>query len=237
MMQPAPARYSLMPAIESTDADQLALAEIFQDLASATDAFEQYPHPHATRVAVIADEIGKAFNLGNRDRFSLRIAALSHDLGEAAMARDYIQRNGPLSEDERVDLWRHPLFGEREAAEAGADRGAQLLVRWHHEWWNGGGYPDGLRFEHIPLGARILHVADVYAALTDERPFRPPLSEKQARAHLLEWIGIEFDPAVVKALLSLEPFPELTGYYREDAPPDLAGIADDLMERIEHLGE
>lgn len=236
MMQPALARHSTMPLIESIDADQFAIDEIFNDLASATDAFERYPNPHAARVAVIADEIGKAFNLGSRDRFSLRVAALAHDLGEAAMAREYIQRNGALSEDERIDLARHPLFGERAAAEAGADRGAQLLVRWHHEWWNGGGYPDGLRFEQIPLGARILHVADAYAALTDERPFRPALSEKQARTHLLEWIGIEFDPSVVKALLSLEPFPELTSYYKDIAEPDLAGIADDLMERIEQLG-
>jgi len=141
-----------------------------------------------------------------------------------------------LSDDERTDLARHPVLGEYEAAEAGADRGAQLLVRWHHEWWNGGGYPDGLRFEQIPLGARILHVADVYAALTDERPFRPALSEKQARDHLLQWIGVEFDPGVVKALLSLEPFKELTSYYVESTPPDLAAIADDLMGRIDQLG-
>lgn len=225
-----------MPLIETIDADQVATIEIFRDLAAETDQFEQYANPHAVRVAAIADQIGRAFSLGGRDRFSLRVAALAHDLGEAAMARDYIHRNGPLSDDERVDLARHPVLGEHAASEAGADRGAQLLVRWHHEWWNGGGYPDGLRFEQIPLGARILRVADAYAALTDERPFRPAYSEKQAREHLLEWIGLEFDPGVVRALLSLEPFDELRSYYREDAPPDLAGIADDLMDRIEHLG-
>lgn len=225
-----------MPLIETNNVDQVATIEIFRDLAAEADQFEQYSHPHAQRVAAIAEEIGKSFSLGTRDRFSLRVAALAHDLGEAAMARDYIQRQGPLSDDERIDLARHPVLGEREAAEAGADRGAQLLVRWHHEWWNGSGYPDGLRFEQIPLGARILRVADAYAALTDDRPFRPALSEKQAREHLLEWIGLEFDPGVVKALLSLEPFAELRSYYKEDAPPDLSGIADDLMERIEHLG-
>ena len=225
-----------MPLIETNDVDQVATIEIFRDLAAEADQFEQYSNPHAPRVAAIAEEIGKSFSLGTRDRFSLRVAALAHDLGEAAMARDYIQRQGPLSDDERIDLARHPVLGEREAAEAGADRGAQLLVRWHHEWWNGGGYPDGLRFEQIPLGARILRVADAYAALTDDRPFRPALSEKQAREHLLEWIGLEFDPGVVKALLSLEPFDELRSYYKEDAPPDLPGIADDLMERIDHLG-
>ena len=225
-----------MPLIETIDVDQVATIEIFRDLAAETDQFEQYANPHAPRVAAIADEIGKSFSLGTRDRFSLRVAALAHDLGEAAMARDYIQRQGPLSDDERVDLARHPVLGEAAAAQAGADRGAQLLIRWHHEWWNGGGYPDGLRFEQIPLGARILRVADAYAALTDERPFRAALSEKQARDHLLEWIGLEFDPGVVRALLSLEPFDELRSYYKEDAPPDLPGIADDLLERIEHLG-
>ena len=225
-----------MPRIETIDADQVATIEIFRDLAAAADQFEQYANPHAPRVAAIAEELAKSFSLGTRDRFSLRVAALAHDLGEAAMARDYIQRPGGLSDDERIDLSRHPVLGERAVAEAGADRGAQLLVRWHHEWWNGGGYPDGLRFEQIPLGARILRVADTYAALTDERPFRLAFSEKQAREHMLEWIGLEFDPGVVKALLSLEPFEELRSYYQEDAPPDLSGIADDLMDRIEHLG-
>jgi len=225
-----------MPLIETIDADQVATIEIFRDLAAEADQFEQYSNPHASRVAAIADGIGKSFSLGTRDRLSLRVAALAHDLGEAAMARNYIHRQGPLNDDERIDLARHPVLGEHAAAEAGADRGAQLLVRWHHEWWNGGGYPDGLRFEQIPLGARILRVADAYAALTDERPFRPALSEKQAREHLLEWIGLEFDPGVVKALLSLEPFDELRSYYKEDTPPDLSGIAEDLMERIEHLG-
>src|SRR5687767_8488564 len=216
-----------MPLIETNDVDQVTTIEIFRDLAAEADQFEQYSHPHAQRVAAIAEEIGKSFSLGSRDRFSLRVAALAHD---------YIQGRGPLSDDERIDLARHPVLGEREAAEAGADRGAQLLVRWHHEWWNGSGYPDGLRFEQIPLGARILRVADAYASLTDDRPFRPALSEKQAREHLLEWIGLEFDPGVVKALLSLEPFDELRSYYKEDTPPDLPGIADDLMERIDHLG-
>src|SRR6266516_3846600 len=187
-----------MPLMENIDDNQLAMLEIFKGFAAETDEFECYTNPHAARVATIADQIGHSFNLGARDRFSLRVAALAHDLGEATMARDYIQRSDALSEQERVDLARHPLISERESASAGADRGAQLLVRWHHEWWNGNGYPDGLRFEQIPLGARILRVADTYASLTDARPFRKAFSEQQAREHLLEWTGLEFDPRVVR---------------------------------------
>jgi HD-GYP domain-containing protein (c-di-GMP phosphodiesterase class II) len=211
--------------------------EVFEDLAARTDEFEAYRHPHASRIAAIANQLARSFHLGTRDRFSLRIAALAHDLGELAMNRDYFHRHGTLSEDERVDLARHPLLSEREAAAAGADRGAQLLIRWHHEWWNGNGYPDGLRFEQIPLGARILRVADAYASLTDARPFRNAYSEQQAREHLIEWTGLEFDPRVVRTLLALEPFHELKGYAPEVEPtPDLNLIADELLDRVQQLG-
>jgi HD-GYP domain-containing protein (c-di-GMP phosphodiesterase class II) len=222
---------------DAIDSDQLTAIEVFRDLSTGADEFEGYANPHAARIAVIADQIARSFNPGARDRFSLRIAALAHDLGETVMNRDYIRSAGTLSDEERIDLARHPLLGEREAASAGADRGAQLLVRWHHEWWNGNGYPDGLRFEQIPLGARILRVADSYASLTDARPFRTAFTERQAREHLLEWTGLEFDPRVVRALLALEPFKELKGYASEaPAPPDLSAIADEIMDRVQALG-
>ena len=124
-----------MPPIEAIESDHFATIEVFRSLSLRTDEFEGYPNAHATRIAAIADQLAKVFSLGARDRFSLRVAALAHDLGETVMDRDYIRRQGPLSEDERVDLARHPLLSEREAGFAGADRGAQLLVRWHHEWW------------------------------------------------------------------------------------------------------
>jgi HD-GYP domain-containing protein (c-di-GMP phosphodiesterase class II) len=226
-----------MPPIETIESDHFAAIEVFKNLSLRTDEFEAYPNAHATRIAAIADQLAKSFSLGSRDRFSLRVAALAHDLGETVMDRDYIHRQGALSDDERVDLARHPLLSERESALAGADRGAQLLVRWHHEWWNGNGYPDGLRFEQIPLGARILRVADSYASLTDARPFREAFSEKQAREHLLEWAGLEFDPRVVRALLSLEPFRELKGYASEmEVSPDMNVIADEILARVEQLG-
>src|SRR6267154_5842231 len=223
--------------IDVIESDQLTAIEVFRDLSSSADEFEGYAHPQAARIAVIADQIGRSFNPGSRDRFSLRIAALGHDLGETVMNRDYIKRAGTLSDEERIDLARHPLLGEREAANAGADRGAQLLVRWHHEWWNGNGYPDGLRFEQIPLGARILRVADAYASLTDARPFRNAYSAQQAREHLIEWTGLEFDPRVVRTLLALEPFHELKGHAPEVEPtPDLNLIADELLDRVQQLG-
>lgn len=192
-----------MAAIETVELIDKAAGEAFTQLATTVDRFERYDNPHAQRVAAIADEIAHAFHLARHDRGSLYAAALLHDLGEVAMERDYIQADRALTAEERVDLYRHPVIGEREASRVGADRAAQLLVRWHHEWWNGAGYPDALRREEIPLAARILRVADSYAALTDGRPFRPALSETAAKRELKNGAGIEFDPGVVSVFLSL----------------------------------
>ena len=195
--------------------DQSA-AEAFQQVAKTSDRFEQYENPHASRIAAIADELAKIFHLARHDRGSLTVAALLHDLGEVAMEREYIQRADALSADERFDLARHPVIGEREASRVGADRAAQLLIRWHHEWWNGQGYPDCLRREEIPLAARILRVADSYAALTDKRPFRSALTSEKARKVIADRAGVEFDPAVVKVFLSLDLLPELDSFAREE---------------------
>jgi HD-GYP domain-containing protein (c-di-GMP phosphodiesterase class II) len=192
--------------------------EAYLQLAAAADRFEQYVNPHAVRIAAIAEKIAEALHMAPQDRRSLSTAAHMHDLGEVAMEREYIRRAGSLTDEERVDLARHPVIGEQEAARASADRAAQLLVRWHHEWWNGTGYPDALRQNEIPLGARILRIADSYAALTDARPFRPAMSEDEARGQIIDRAAIEFDPAVVTVLLSLRDVGELRSFAAPDEP-------------------
>ena len=207
-------------------------------LADSTDKFEGYAHAHATRVARLADEVARHFNLARSDRQSLRAAALVHDLGEAAMNRDYIQRPGALQDEERLDMMRHPVIGEQEAARHGADRGAQLLVRWHHEWWNGTGYPDALRREQIPFAARILRVADAYAASTDIRPHRIALSVDKARRLLTDGAGLEFDPRVVQAFLSLSSIPELDSYARVEEPREETWETDEMIRQlVDELGK
>lgn len=207
-------------------------SEAFHLLAASTDQFEGYAHAHASRIAKLADEVAKLFNLARSDRNSLQVAALTHDLGEVAMKREYFERPGALNDEERQDMMRHTVIGEQEAAQSGADRGAQLLVRWHHESWNGGGYPDALRREHIPLGARILHVVDAYASLTDSRPFRPARTVEDARSHLTELAGLEFDPRVVRAFLSLTALPELESFSETMKPDDKHWGTDDMIRQL-----
>src|SRR5436305_14568524 len=98
-----------MAAVTISKNDERTVDEVFSNLAISVDDFEGYDNPHASRVASIAEGMARILHLGRHDRFSLRIAALAHDLGEMAMGRDYINRTGPLSAEERMDLARHPL--------------------------------------------------------------------------------------------------------------------------------
>ena len=173
-------------------------------VARAVDEFECYADSHAERVAELSAALAAAFNFARGDRLALREAALLHDVGERAMNREYIRARRALTAAERIDVERHTVIGEQAAAHIGLSRAAQLLIRFHHEWWNGAGYPDALQREQIPLAARILRVADTFAALTAARPFRAAFSDFEARQYLIENAAVEFDPSVVRAFVRLE---------------------------------
>lgn len=217
-----------MALSEMNPSADIKVDESLLRLAATIDEFEGYSHPHATRIAAIADEVAKVFNLAPHDRLTLHQAALVHDLGEAVMNRDYIKSGSILTEEERLDMMRHPVIGEQEAAKRGLSRAVQLLIRWHQEWWNGEGYPDGLRREQIPLAARILRVVDTYCALTDNRPYNPAVPASEAKKQIAQWAGLEFDPRVVRAFLLLpEELEELRSFGEENtAQPMVRRIYD-----------
>ncbi len=172
-------------------------------LALETDRVEGYTEAHAVMIAQLAETIGQEMGLHGADLSALKFAALAHDIGERGMKRNYLLSPNVLSWEERLDLWRHPILGEQAAAEIKLTRQTQLLVRWHHEWWNGQGYPDGLNGTAIPLGARILRAADTYCALISQRPYRQSFELAEAEQIIADLAGIEFDPQVAKVLLAV----------------------------------
>lgn len=172
-------------------------------LALETDRVEGYTEPHAVMMARLVEIIGGQMGLHGTDLSALKFAALAHDIGERGMKRNYLLSPNVLTWEERLDLWRHPILGEQAAAEMKLSRQTQLLVRWHHEWWNGQGYPDGLSGKEIPLGARILRAVDSYCALISRRPYRHAIELAEAEQVIADLAGIEFDPQVVKQLLAV----------------------------------
>lgn len=177
--------------------------ETITKLAERIDKFEKYPGPHSRLMAEMAVRLARRFGLTQTDVHAIAEAALLHDIGLYALSPAYHSATTPLNLEQRMDLWRHPVVGEQQLAKRDSTRHAQLLVRWHHEWWNGSGYPDMLAFEDIPIGARILRAVELYSALISDRPYRSRLGEEEALESLRSSAGIECDPYVVKAMIAL----------------------------------
>ena len=160
-------------------------------------------YDHSRRVATYAQRLARYVGWSRRDARDLAIAALVHDLGKTWIANDILLKADSLSDEERKTMERHPLIGARILIGCDVHPFYIETVLYHHEAWDGSGYPSGLKGEEIPLNARILSVADVYDVLTSQRPYKVALSNDTARERLLSGSGFSFDPLLVRAFLSL----------------------------------
>jgi diguanylate cyclase (GGDEF)-like protein len=158
----------------------------------------------ATRpVADWAAAVGRRLGMGGDDLRSLRLAAIFHDIGKVSVSEELLNKRGPLTAEEREQVERHVIVGERILSSVDFLDGVRPMVRHAHERWDGTGYPDGLAGDDIPLGARIVHACDAYDAMTRGRPYREPMSASEARDQLNVEAGAQFDQRVVAALLEV----------------------------------
>jgi two-component system, cell cycle response regulator len=158
---------------------------------------------HSRHVGVIADAIAARLGVSEEERERIALAARLHDIGKVEVPSAILQKEGSLSTEEWALMRRHTIAGERivGSVEAVADVGS--LVRHSHERWDGGGYPDGLRGDEIPLASRIIFCADAYQVMRSERPYSPRRSAAEALMELRRCSGTQFDPLVVEALCDL----------------------------------
>lgn len=169
-------------------------------LSQESDAYESAQEPYTAEfMADLAVQIGEKYELEPQDLESLRVAALLHDVGQ--MERyDFINEGRALRSEEWKELEEHPVYGYRYIIENLGEEYqlAARWVRWHHERWDGTGYPDRLAGEQIPLPARILAVVDAYCAMSQERPHRQAMSPERVMAELESESGLRFDPQIIE---------------------------------------
>ena len=173
-------------------------------LANAVDARDRYTRGHSNRVSHISEAMCRVMSLPESEVEKIKWAGLLHDVGKIGIRDNILLKPGPLNREERILMNQHPTIGAEIVAPANQLAPEAPLIRAHHEWINGSGYPDGVEYHDIPLGARILTVADAYEAMTSSRPYRlTALTHEQAMAELEKYSGLQFDPEIVPVLVGL----------------------------------
>lgn len=169
-------------------------------LSLAIEAKDHNTHDHLRRVQAYAMQLGHDLGLSDAELEALRAAALLHDIGKLAVPEQILAKPGRLTAEEFEKMKIHPTVGAEILDRVRFPYPVTPIVRSHHEKWNGKGYPEGLRGEAIPMGARILSVVDCFDALTSERPYRRAMSADDAMNHVVSEAGSSFDPRVVTAI-------------------------------------
>jgi putative nucleotidyltransferase with HDIG domain len=176
--------------------------ETVRSLAEAVDKRDTFTSGHSHRVQAIAMDIGRAMKVRDDDLEALEWGGLLHDIGKIGVPDAVLLKQGALTRDERAAMNAHPVLGAEIIAPVRRLAPELPIIRHHHEWFNGSGYPDRLVGDQIPKLARIIHVADAFEAMTAARPYRmTPLTREQALGELRKFGGIQFDPDVVDAFV------------------------------------
>jgi HD-GYP domain-containing protein (c-di-GMP phosphodiesterase class II) len=182
---------------------QRAISQSLVGLANALEAKDPYTRGHSERVGTLGRRLALALGLSTDEAATVGQAGLLHDIGKIGVPEAVLRKRGPLAPEEWEVMRRHPLTGAQIVAPFEFFSSGALIIRHHHERLDGTGYPDGLVGEAIPFGARIIAVADVWDALTSDRPYRPALPPTKAGAYLRDQSGLTLDAGAVEAFLRL----------------------------------
>ncbi len=178
-------------------------ADAVESLAQALHAKDSYTRGHSARVGFYAELIARTIGLAEHEVCEIRLGGQLHDIGKIGIRDTVLGKDSKLADDEETQLRRHPLIGEHILAPLLRLHPTVLaIVRWHHERFDGHGFPDGLSGDLIPLGSRIVAIADAFDAMTSRRPYRSALPFNVAVRELVSESGRQFDPACVRAFLA-----------------------------------
>src|SRR3954449_13438702 len=172
-------------------------------LTGAIEARDPYTRGHSARVTALAEEVARRLGWSPAQLATLRVGGPLHDIGKLAVSDEVLCKEGKLDDAEFAQIREHPKIGARILLRMAALREAIPYVLYHHERWDGRGYPSGKAGEEIPIEARVLAVADAFDAMTSDRPYRPALSRTEALAEVERCAGTQFDPRIAQVFLEL----------------------------------
>jgi HD-GYP domain-containing protein (c-di-GMP phosphodiesterase class II) len=175
---------------------------MLEAISRALEERDQNPG-HGFRVAALAEPVAQRLGWDRERIVSLRFGAPLHDIGKVSIRREVLGKTVPLTADEHAEIRGHPRAGADLVLPLRSARHALPYVLFHHERWDGGGYPAGLHGRSIPLEARVLAVADAFDAMTSPRPYRPALDVDLALIEIAACSGSQFDPTVAEAFLEV----------------------------------
>jgi putative nucleotidyltransferase with HDIG domain len=178
-------------------------------LTGAIEARDPYTRGHSARVTALAEEVALRLGWSEQRLASLRIGGSLHDIGKLAVSDEVLRKEGRLDDGELAQIREHPKIGARILLGMATLREAIPYVLYHHERWDGDGYPSGKAGEEIPIEARVLAIADAFDAMTSDRPYRRALSRSEALAEVERCAGTQFDPDIARVFLEL--FSEAAG--------------------------
>ena len=174
-----------------------------ESLASAIDAKDRYTHGHSTRVASISRQIAERAGLPEEECRKIYFSALLHDVGKIGVPDVIINKEGKLTDEEFEHIRQHPVLGYQILSSIRQSPELSVGAHYHHERYDGKGYPDGLKGEEIPETARIIAVADAYDAMTSTRSYRKELSDEKTKEELRKGMGTQFDPKYAQIMLDI----------------------------------
>ncbi|MFV1977864.1 MAG: HD domain-containing phosphohydrolase [Myxococcota bacterium] len=175
--------------------------EFLEVLAETIEVKDRFMRGHARRVSFYAGLLAEQMSLEADELEEVRVAAFLHDLGKVGVPTDLLLRAGALDSNERAIVEQHPAIGERLVKPLAIPNAIASAIRHHHEWWDGTGYPDGLKGEEIPRTSRLISVVDAFDAMSSERPYRRALARSTAINEIRHFAGSQFDPHFAKEFL------------------------------------
>jgi putative two-component system response regulator len=207
--------------------------QVLYSFAKSIQERDSITYEHSRRVATYAQRLARYLGWSRREARDLALAGLVHDLGKTWIGNDILLKSDKLSDEERRKMERHPIIGARILIGCDVHPFYVETVLYHHEAWDGHGYPTGLKGEEIPLSARILTVADVFDVLTSRRPYKDAMTLNEARERLLEGSARSFDPMIIQAFLNLlDDRPDFIIPQRDGQAAPLDADAQDAINRI-----